>query len=324
LPPAAFAQINQRIGLRLQGQSLQQANAAVPVQLVKAKAMSAPVMLAAPGAQPPQMAKGMMPLPKGGTGSTQAAATGGAAPVGSAGAAAAAAPSAPVLAAAPALAALSTGEGDPGTPVTLSGSDFGEAPGEVHVIVGNGRDVVAPITYWSATQIVTEVPYADGIPVYDGHVYVKRSDGAKSALRPFRFLPLYDVVEIGMPEGSTERSLAPSVANVDGYVYGDVAHTAAIFWGFKGDDRFYMNAQTRNGWIVTGARLYGLWLDRVGYGDAYLVNASPGTTSPFVQVHWWLDAAFALGGSNSLKYQIRVAVQRPKNLPCQANPCPVL
>ena len=320
VPPAAFAQINQRIGLRLQGQTLQQASAAVPVKAITAKALNAPVTLAAPG-QPLQVAKPGLLAPKTSAGSTQSAATGGVTAVGSGGGAAVAAPATPPL-----LAALSTSEGDPGTPVTLSGSDFGDALGEVHFIVANGRDVVLPAaTYWSATQIVAEVPYADGIPAYDGHVYVKRADGSKSALRPFRFLPLYDVTEIS--QSSRDWFLAPSIVNIDSdrsASTGQPHHTGAMFWGFTGNDKFYLNTQLRNGWVASGARLAGVYSARPGYSGAYLVDSRPGTTSPYVEVRWWVDAAVGIGGSNEVSYSVRVEVKRPKNLPCAASPCPVL
>ena len=77
LSPGVHAQINQRIGLRLQGQTLQQASTAVPVQLVKSDAMAKQVALAAPFAQPMTQAKaGLLKAPVG-TGSNKAAATGG-------------------------------------------------------------------------------------------------------------------------------------------------------------------------------------------------------------------------------------------------------
>ena len=58
----------------------------------------------------------------------------------------------------PQLTGSSVGEGDPGTPVSLTGTNFGESAGEVHFIVANGREVAAPVTYWSSAQIVTECP----------------------------------------------------------------------------------------------------------------------------------------------------------------------
>src|SRR2546422_7409571 len=41
----------------------------------------------------------------------------------------------------PKIASLSVGEGQPGDPVTINGSAFGSAPGEVHFIVNPGMDV---------------------------------------------------------------------------------------------------------------------------------------------------------------------------------------
>ncbi len=322
LPPPAHAQLNQRIELRLQGQTLQQTSMAAPMQAARAETLAQPAMLAAPGATKGPVLKTRPLTAPPATGSTQAAATGNVGAVGSGGGAAVAAPATP-----PVLAGASTGEGDPGTPVMLSGSAFGDAPGEVRFIVANGRDIAAPVTYWSAAQVVTEVPYADGITVYDGQVYVKRADGSKSALRPFRFLPLYDVAELGLPQNTGDWALAPSIVNIDSnasFSQGRATHTAAMLWGFKGNDKFYLNPQLRNGWVVTGANLVGLHLMRPGHGGAYLVESRPGTTSPYVEVRWWLDAAIGIGGSNGLDYRISVMAKRPKNLPCAANPCPLL
>ena len=318
LSPEVHAQINQRIGLRLQGQTVQQASTAAPVQMVKSDAMSKQGTLAAPLAQPlaqpiTQTRPGLLKAPAA-SDSNKAAATGAAA-VGTGGGAATVAPTTP-----PTLASASTSEGDPGTPVTLSGSEFGNAQGAVQFIVGNGRDVAAQITYWSATQIVTEVPYADGIPVYDGQVYVKRSDGVKTALRPFRFLPLYDVTEIGLP--NKDAGDYQLVASANSYPLGTdhVHHMGAAFWGFAGNDKFYERAQLRNGWAVVGARLSGRWdTGQAATGGAYLVDSRPGSASPFVNVRWWVN-----GGLGFVNYTIRVDVKSPKNLPCSANPCPVL
>ena len=130
-----------------------------------------------------------------------------------------------------------------------------------------------------------------------------------------------------MPTNTGQWWLAPSIVNIDSansFRTGRAVHSAAMFWGFTGNDKFYLNAQLRNGWVVTGASLLGPYLARPGHGGAYLVDARPGTTSPYVEVRWWLDAAVGIGGSNELSYRISVAVQRPKNLPCAANPCPVL
>ena len=334
VPAAAFAQINQRIGLRLQGQTLQQASAAVPVQVITAKPVNAQIRLTAPGSPPPQMTKAGLLTAKGATGSTQAAATGGASAVGSGGGAAVAAPTA-----APSLTALSATEGDPGTPLTLSGSDFGDAPGEVHVIVGSGRDVVAPITYWSAGQIVTDVPYADGIPVYDGHVYVKRVDGTKSALRPFRFLPLYDVTTLQAPirpqygsELYDSRLGGTGALGLTTIIWADdrgsglrhVQRVSGLLFGDRGDDDLYLTSRLRNGWLVESAVIAGGVLTGAPYVTdglhawASIADLRAGTDSPYVKVHWWVD-----GGYQSVAYDVLISVKRPKNLPCPT-PCSVL
>ncbi len=329
LAPEVHAQMGQRIALRLQGQSLQQASAAQPVRLVKANAaLAAPLSTTARLPANAALLGGGKPLTSGAGNSNvataQSAATGSVSAVGSNVAAAAAAPIAT-----PNLANISTAEGDPGTPVTLSGSDWGDAPGEVHFIVGNGRDITAPITYWSAAQIVTEVPYADGVAQYDGNVYVKRADGAKTPLRAFRFLPLYDVATISLPltkSGPFDARLAPVTFGMLSLSASDkeVDHLSGGLFGGKGDDEFYLTSRLKNAWLVANAEMVD-WAGRPGPGAsptsgawASITDSRLGTDSPYIKVHWWVD-----GGWASVSYNVRITVQRPKNLACPAN-CPIL
>ncbi len=79
MPVAALTQMDQRIGLRIQGQTLQQAHAAVPLRPVIATAPSkaaAPSARTAPVVLAAKPIKGGLLVPAAGTGSTQAAATG--------------------------------------------------------------------------------------------------------------------------------------------------------------------------------------------------------------------------------------------------------
>ena len=320
LPSDVQSQLQQRITLRLQGQSLQQAANVAPVRLITGPTVNtnvAPVKIK-------EARGGLLPAPTAtgpSTATTSGAATG-AAPVGSAGGAAAAA-------AAPLLASTSVNEGDPGTPLSLAGSGFGDAPGEVHFIVGSARDVAAPLTYWSAAQIVTEVPYADGLPVYEGHVYVKRADGQRSGLRPFRFLPVYDVTTIGVPVTKMEPHYA-TFDTVPQQIVSDVRlieHPATYsffdsFFGSSGYVEYYkVYTHLKNGWLVDSAAITYNGEDRpfiiIGTAGAYITELRAGTDSPYVKVRWWRDA----GGV--VAYDLRITVKRPRNLPC-ANPCAVL
>ncbi len=327
LPAEVTSQMNQQINLQLQGQSLAQAQANAPLRLITA------VPLAVTGKTLVQRP----PLLGGGTSTSQSAATG-VTPVGSTSGAAT------VAVGPPQLAALSIAEGDAGAPITLTGTDMGDAPGAVHFIVGNGRDVIASsVTYWSGTQIVAAVPYADGVPVYDGYVYVQRPDGAKSTLRPFRYIPPYEFTSIGLPMGDAgylgvpfyfkqgsmfDSQTPPGGADVR-YSAGSLGYIttrSAMFWGSDGYDEFYITSRLKNGWLVHEATLgngFGPWqagptIDPPGKAGAYITDVRPGTDQPYVKIRWWVD-----GGNNTLEYRLRVTVKRPKGLACAADPCPV-
>jgi hypothetical protein len=324
LPVAAHSQLAQRVALRAQGRSLQQADAAAPMRLMAAQGSTAPAQPTKSIGSGPLLPGGVVMPAGGSTGSTtsKGSAATGAGLVGSSGGAATTAP-----ATAPAIAAISTAEGDPGTPVSLAGAEFGSAPGELRFIVGSGRDVAAPLTYWSATQIVAEVPYADGIPVYDGHVYVKRADGAKSALRAFRFIPAYEVATLGTPlimdsqRGWVSTDTTPNQMPANSFAVGKPNMSTVSVFGDAGYDEFYVHARLKNGWVTEGASVVDASAASVtgqAAANAYVVNVRAGTDSPWVKVRWWVDPL------SRLSYGIRVTVKRPKNLPCAANPCAVL
>jgi hypothetical protein len=319
MPPEAQTQMQRRIDARLQGQSLQQVNAAQPLRPTLSSPSLANTSLATTSglARPPAAAG---PAAGAATGTTKSAASGAAGVAGSGAAATATAPTTPVIA------SLSASEGDPGKPLVLAGRDFGAAPGELRFIVGAGRDIAAPVTYWSASQIVAEVPYADGIPIYDGHAYVRRADGATSALVPFRFVPMYDVASVGMPlqmdgvRGWVSFDSTPNAMPANSYAVGKPNLSTVSVFGDAGYDEFWVHARLRNGWVVDGAEIShaaATGLFGQGAGNAYVVDLRAGTDSPWVKVRWWVDPA------SQLAYSVRVNVKRPRNLPC-ANPCAVL
>lgn len=224
----------------------------------------------------------------------------------------------------PVIQGTSVDEASPGAPVLLTGANFGDEVGEVHFVVAAARDLKAGVAFWSAGQVLASMPMTDGIPAFGGYVYLQRPDGQKSALRPFRFTPLYDVAVIGFP------------LNARGYLYdslvsegyssqdGTVLHLGEVFWGAffggKGDEEFYRTQRLANGWMVVDARLLDPWGNpgaraNVGAGEATIAEFRPGTNSPFVKVHWWRDPGAYL------EYKIQVTVQRPKNLPCADGKC---
>jgi hypothetical protein len=225
---------------------------------------------------------------------------------------------------APVIQGTSVDEASPGAPVLLTGANFGDEVGEVHFIVAATRDLKAGVAFWSAGQVLASMPMTDGIPAFGGYVYLQRPDGQKSALRPFRFVPLYDVAVIGFPLSAQGYPFDSVISEGFDKPYGTVEHFGDPFWGAffggKGDEEFYRAQRLANGWMVVDVRILDPWGNpgaraSDGTGEATIAEFRPGTNSPFVKVHWWRDP----GGY--LEYKIQVTVQRPKNLPCADGKC---
>lgn len=219
-----------------------------------------------------------------------------------------------------AINALSVSRGDPGTPLLISGSGFSDTPGEVHFIVANGTDLVAPVTTWTDAQVLTQVPYKDGVPAYNGYVYVKRADGVKTSLQGFGFLPPLDVAVLGFPIASTSGAYQQDAQLYDSHApalwFGLMQHhTYCLPWGLKGDDEYYLQTHLKNGWTLDSAAILanghpGPNTD--GSAGAYITDARVGTDSPYVKVHWWVDA------NSYVSYDtLQVTIKGPKGLAYQ-------
>lgn len=231
---------------------------------------------------------------------------------------------APAPAPVPVIQGTSVDEATPGAPVLLTGANFGDEAGEVHFLVTATRDLKAGVAFWSAGQVLTSMPMTDGIPAFGGYVYLQRPDGQKSALRPFRFTPLYDVAVIGFPLTAQGYPFDSIISERYSTLDGTVIHFGDPFWGTffggKGDEEFYRTQRLVNGWTVVDARMLDAFgnpgaRSNYGAGEATIAEFRPGTNSPFVKVHWWRDAGCFL------EYKIQVTVQRPKNLPCPNGKC---
>lgn len=245
----------------------------------------------------------------------------------------------------PRLSTVSKTSGDPGTPLILQGSDFGATPGEIFFSVGAdasgaSRVVSTPVPGygWSDNQIELTVPMATGVPgPFDGVLWVKRPDGAQSGALPFRFEPAYETrtvyTGIYCPDSKASREgrctvpdsrLAPnpfgrSVSHMT------VSAHSAMFWGYKGDDEYWVSTRLKNGWLMHSAEistspidfyLPHVWpkLAFIGYPEFL-----PDTDRPYVKVHWWMEPAM---DAYFIYYAPPILViKRPVGLPCSTNPC---
>jgi len=261
-----------------------------------------PTASAVAGQRTPSLAA--MRLPTSGTATQTQSASTGVAPVGSGGTAAAIAT--------PTISALSVSEGQPGDPVLITGSGFGSVPGEVRFIVAQGKDLAAPLMSWSDTQIFVAVPDVSGLQAFAGQVYVKHS-GGQSRLAAFRFKPALEVREI-RPLPDTRESLVRR-GEISGWRGGNVDHNfGGTPFGAKDFDEFFQARVLRNGWTVrevvlppidlTGTTIFG------AHGNVTVAESRPGTTSPYVKLHWWLD------GFSWIRYRTpTVLIVGPKGVP---------
>jgi hypothetical protein len=206
----------------------------------------------------------------------------------------------------PAIASLSVTSGQPGDPVLITGSGFSNDP-EVHFIVANGKDVVAPVTIWSDIQIFAAVPEVSGIQAFNGQVYVKRGT-SKSQLVPFRFNP---AIEVRLLQRTNDTDVEK--ACLDKWSLVVKQERFGSFFGARGDDQFFLSTWLKNGWTVDAAYLTGFYLTdpvwHLGNADAYVSEFRQGTDSPYVKVHWWVDAFSAV------VYNLYVVISGPKDVP---------
>ena len=225
----------------------------------------------------------------------------------------------------PAIVALSLAAGDPGKPVMISGSAFGNGGGEVHLVIAPGVDLVAKVDIWSDTQIFTSVPNATGVQGFDGQLYVIRAvDKTRSNLVAFRFIPRMVRREIAF---TTDRTLG---LPVDWYAQSNSSKAAVVrrynanpFGGFFGDDLFFPRTRLVNGWTVND--VYFECAPGSCMGGGFVQEFRPRTDSPFVKVHWWVNPANIGAGMSYLHYVYALGITGAHGLPdgvaCVNAPC---
>src|SRR2546427_2956955 len=163
-------------------------------------------------------------------------------------------------------------------------------------------DVKANPDYWGDTQIVTSVPSADKIQAYNGTVYVQRGTDKTNAVS-FKFDPAMDFATLSPTNDKLladpkDQILEPSDAAWH-YASGD-------FFGHKGDDQFFLTTTLKNGWVVDSITFAPSFIS--GNANASVSESRIGTNSPYVKVHWWMDAFSAV------TYKLSVNIKGPKGI----------
>jgi hypothetical protein len=213
----------------------------------------------------------------------------------------------------PTITSLSVPQGQPGDPVMINGNNFGSGSGEIHFVIANGKDVVAPAgVIWSDTQIFTSVPDATGLLAFNGQVYVKRAaDQKMSNLVAFRFEPTLEIREI---RGTMDRVLTDPVWRGLSSA-GEIDHgrmAANFLVGDKNNDEFFINTRLKNGWVADDATV--TCKHDACNGGAYLWEIKTGGDWPYLNVRWWLNPDPPFGFSD-VKYNFAVRIIGPKGVP---------
>jgi hypothetical protein len=225
----------------------------------------------------------------------------------------------------PVIATLSISAGQPGDPVLITGSGFSGTAGEVHFIVANGRDLIAPISGWNDGQIFAAVPDVDGLQAFNGQVYVRRG-GANSRFMPFQFNPALEYRSLAftndriIPGGGYVTNRPAANASLPGSIGGiRVDHDGVTdLFGAGGEDQFFLTTRLRNGWVVDSAHISnGLDLDDRpgpwfwGNASAYITECRNGTDSPYLKIRWWRE------GWSEVLYTPIMLIRGPKGVPHQ-------
>ncbi len=218
----------------------------------------------------------------------------------------------------PAIMSLSVTQGQPGDPVMINGSGFGNGGGEVHFVIGPGKDMIVPSAgvIWQESQIFATVPDAAGVLGFNGTMYIKRAtDKVNSNLVPFRFIPLMELRQITRMADAVLQQFNGVWAGVSAYNnYMDSVGRlhSYLFWGPKGNDQIYLNTRLKNGWIVSQTPT--IFVSNAYYanqGDAYLIESHVGTDRPHVKVGFWMGS----GISVTYNYSMSMLIQGPKGVP---------
>jgi len=217
---------------------------------------------------------------------------------------------------APQISPLGVSQGQPGDPVTINGSGFGANPGQINFIVNPGQTVQASADYWSDTQIITSVPQVSGIPGYSGNVFVVTCQQSNAV--PFQFNPEIDVEQLPIARNDAAFGDASCGIDVCASIHrieadGSVSNllVAGGFTGRRGDDIFFQGYQLKNGWVLDSVNLsLGRAPDKSN--GAQIGADSVGSSSPFVDIHWWDSSPLG-----SASYVMAIYIHGPAGVPYQ-------
>ena len=226
----------------------------------------------------------------------------------------------------PGITSISIAEGEPLTPVGITGSKLVQ-PVEVHFKVGPSTDLPGRVEYLNDTQIVAYVPDASGIAApFDGEMFVRTPQGQTNSV-PFRLIPGREVIPLNIeenllvgdfeflkPNGDDDNwYVIPSWGNSNVFVGW---HKPDIFEGYSGDDVFFKNFRLKNGWLVDSIIFWDSSYEALRLGaKTRLEEYRQGTDSPYLRIRWWADALISVAPINMACYNFAINIVGPKGVP---------
>lgn len=224
------------------------------------------------------------------------------------------------------ITALSQTSGGPFAVLDITGTSFGTTPGRVMLTVPANSVVSpctgcspvpttnlpdtaidAPVARWTDTSITVSLPDLTMVPQYLSHIFVVRSDNAKSNRMVYQFVPRQELRIFRSVPGDRRytttvvtRPLPPTSGTSMMHVRFP-AFPFAEFVGEKGNDEYFPYTDLSNGWTVNRVRV--VPLSEIGgippevqtilreAGGAY-IEGTPSGANLYLNVRWWINALF--------------------------------
>jgi hypothetical protein len=244
----------------------------------------------------------------------------------------------------PTIDSLNIARGQPGDWMIVYGPFVDDCQTQIHFVIGPTTDVAvnyAESGYFLCTTanipgVAAQVPNVSGLMPYDGQIYVVHA-GHKSRAIPFHFDPGIGFAQLaplcndpGAQIGSSDLDCpvdyvsSPLLGMYDPGDWGRMA-IVRVSWndpfGHRGEDTFYSGKVLKNGWLVDSVVITcgpdytypgsGVVVNFFPCTQAYVLVSGAGTPSPFVVVHWWLDAF------SSMRYKVLVNIKGPQGVTYQ-------
>jgi len=237
------------------------------------------------------------------------------------------------------ISSLSVSSGRPGDSLVINGAGFGTniCAMQAHFAVNSGLDIAVPLHYNSyyacdngapVGSITVPVPTFSGVQQSDGQIYLVRGSEKTGSL-PFHFNPAIETAQL-VPQCNdpdtkvTNSNFQCPFFDWPQWDYWITVHNGAgtgdpltgDVLGHKAEDEFYVSTILKNGWVVDSVEIKCATANRScvdpsggNHWGASVMNSHVGTSSPFVDVHWWTDAYARV------EYQIYVNIKGPLGLP---------